>query len=70
MKPQYTLTDTSNNRVISRHFSVLSAVRAQKRHLRAVRRANGQNSYLTYSITSDDHRDIGEEILDARMSLK
>lgn len=69
MKPQYTLTDTFNDQVISRHFTVLAAVRAQTRHLRAVRKANGKNSYLTYSITSDDHCDISEEIFDAEMSL-
>ena len=65
----YTLTDTFNNQVISRHFSVVAAVKNQTRHLRAVRKANGKNSYLTYSITADDHRDISEEIFDAELSL-
>ena len=46
-----TLTDTFNSHIISRHRSVLAAVRAQRRHLRTIRRHNGPTSYLTYSIT-------------------
>lgn len=57
-----TLTDTFNNRTISRHRTVAAAVTARTKHLRAVRKANGKNSYLTYSITSDDGRDLSAEV--------
>ena len=49
----FTLTDTFNGVIISRHRTLERAVRAERRHLAAVRRANGKNSYLTYSITRD-----------------
>lgn len=49
----YTLHDTFNNRPISRHRSIVAAVRAMRRHAAAVRRRNGPNSYVTYSITDD-----------------
>lgn len=49
----FTLTDTFNGVVISRHRTLERAVEAERRHLAAVRRANGKNSYLTYSITRD-----------------
>ena len=65
----YTLTDTFNKRKISSHRTVEAAVKAERKHLRAVKRANGRDSYLTYSITSDDGRDLGDEIDRARMSL-
>lgn len=47
----YILTDTFNGRELSRHRTIDAAVRAQRNHLRAVKRANEQDSYLTYSIT-------------------
>lgn len=65
----YTLTDTFNKRKISSHRTVEAAVNAERKHLKAVRKANGASSYLTYSITSDDGRDLGDEIDRARMSL-
>ena len=49
----YTLTDTFNKRKISSHRTVEAAVKAERKHLRAVKRANGRDSYLTYSITQD-----------------
>ena len=63
------LTDTFNGRKISSHRTVEAAVKAQNKHLAAVKKANGSSSYLTYSITSSDGRDIREEIDRARMSL-
>lgn len=65
----YTLTDTFNKRKISSHRTVEAAVKAERKHLKAVKKANGASSYLTYSITSDDGRDLGDEIDRARMSL-
>lgn len=56
------LTDTFNCRKISSHRTVEKAVEARDAHHRAVKKANGSSSYLTYSITSDDGRDISEDI--------
>jgi len=50
----YTLIDTFNDRPLSRHRSLLAAVRAKGKHLRAIRRRNGENSYLTYEVTGPD----------------
>ena len=47
----YILTDTFNDRELSKHRTLEAAVKAQRKHLRAVKRANGESSYLTYSIT-------------------
>ena len=49
----YTLTDTFNGRTISRHRTLEAAVRADARHARAVRRANGASSYIPTRITRD-----------------
>jgi len=46
----YKLIDSFNDVIISRHRTVEAAQRAMERHLRAVRRHNGSNSYLTYEI--------------------
>ena len=48
----YKLIDSFNDVVISRHRTVEAAQRSMERHLRAVRRHNGANSYLTYEIQS------------------
>lgn len=56
------LTDTFNDRVISRHRTVKAAVAKRIAHLRAVKKANGANSYLTYSITAADGADIRDEV--------
>jgi hypothetical protein len=69
MKTTYILTDTFNNFKISTHRTVEAAVAAQRKHLRAIKRRNGPNSYLTYSITSSDGSDIGEEVDAARFAL-
>jgi hypothetical protein len=50
----FTLIDTFNNSIISRHRTLVAAVRAKGKHARAIRRRNGQNSYLTYEITGPD----------------
>lgn len=49
----YTLHDTFNTRPISHHRTLLAAVRARRKHARAIRRRNGPNSYVTYAITDD-----------------
>jgi hypothetical protein len=63
------LTDTFNNRQISTHRTIEAAVKAQAKHLRAVRRANGENSYLTYSIDAEDGSDIRREVEIAEEAL-
>lgn len=50
----YTLHDTFNSYVISRHRCLVAAVRARRKHARAVRQRNGGNAYVTYKITDDD----------------
>ena len=58
----FTLTDTFNGVTISRHRTAKAAVRAQINHLRAVRKYNGENSYLTYEIT-ENGRPVDENLL-------
>lgn len=70
MKTTYTLTDTFNDVTISHHRTVLAAVRAKFRHLAAVKRHNGPDSYLTYSITSSDGRNLAEDIMAATEQLE
>jgi hypothetical protein len=50
----YTLHDTFNSYVISRHRCLVAAVRARRKHARDIRRRNGDNSYVTYKITGGD----------------
>lgn len=50
----YTLHDTFNTRPISHHRTLLAAVRARRKHARAIRQRNGGNAYVTYAITDDD----------------
>lgn len=47
----FTLTDSFNSCIISRHRTLLAAVRAKSKHLRAIRRRCGPSSYVTYEIT-------------------
>lgn len=62
------LTDTFNGRKISSHRTVEAALKAQDKHIRAVRKSNSASSYLTYSVTSSDGRDITSEIEAIRSS--
>ena len=56
------LFDTFNNSLISRHRTLIGAVKAQIRHLRAVRKRNGDNSYLTYGI-EDESGPVSEHLI-------
>ena len=49
-KTDYTLRNTFSDATISRHETLAAAVAAMDRHMRAVKRANGASSYLTYEI--------------------
>jgi len=40
------LIDTFNDVVISRHKTLAAMVRANKKHARMIRRANGESSYI------------------------
>ena len=53
----YTLQDTFNQRAISNHRSIETAVKAQIKHLRGVKRSHGGSSYLTYTVLRN-----GEEL--------
>lgn len=57
----YTLKDTFNNRVISRHRTIMAAVRADSRLARKIKRLFGNNSYLPTSILDNDGRPITTE---------
>jgi hypothetical protein len=50
---KYILQDTFNDRVVSRHRTLEAAVRARYRFSRAIRRANGENSYIPTEILCD-----------------
>lgn len=64
-----TLLDTFNGRVISRHHSIPAAVKAQRRHLARVRRANGANSYLNYAFRENGKPVADCEITAVRLEL-
>jgi hypothetical protein len=53
---KYTLHDTFNGGTVSRHRSIETAVRASLRFHRAVKRANGKNSFITTEIRCDGKR--------------
>lgn len=46
----FKLIDTLNDYTISAHRSLDAAVKADKAHSRAVKRANGENSYIPTKI--------------------
>lgn len=52
----YTLHDTFNDKLVSRHRSIEAAVRASYRFSRAVKRANGSGSYIPTIILCDGSR--------------
>lgn len=49
----YKLIDTFNNVLLSKHRTLRNAIIAKAKHLVAVKKANGQNSYLTYDIIDE-----------------
>lgn len=64
-----TLHDTFNDREISKHRTLRAAVAAQRKHLAAVKKANGASSYLTYAFRENGKPVDGDEITAARMEL-
>jgi hypothetical protein len=63
---QYTLHDTFNRTLISRHRTLEGAVRADLAHARAVRRFHGPNSYLPTEIRCDGRRLDDDQIESAQ----
>lgn len=64
------LFDTFNKTKISSHNTLEGAVRKQRKHLAAVKRANGESSYLTYGFRFADGTPVdGDEITQVRMDL-
>ena len=53
---KFTLHDTFNGGTVSVHRSIETAVRASMRFHRAVKRANGKNSFTTTEILCDGAR--------------
>lgn len=53
---KFTLHDTFNDRTVSVHRSIKTAVRASYRFSRAVRRANGKDAFIPTVILFDGKR--------------
>ncbi|TXH12085.1 MAG: hypothetical protein E6R03_13590 [Hyphomicrobiaceae bacterium] len=64
---KYTVEDTFNKRTVSNHRTLLAAVRAERKFLKAVKRANGANSYIPTRILVDGVRVDDEALTDARI---
>jgi hypothetical protein len=58
------LIDTFNNITISRHRTVLAAMRASRAHDRAVKRANGSDSYIPTDFRDSDGAEIAPDVID------
>jgi len=66
----YTLRDTFNNVILSRHRSLIATVRAKRRHARAIRRYNGPGSYIPYDITGPDGKRVDyNDLINAEMTV-
>lgn len=59
----FTLADSFNGIKISNHRTVLAAVKAKRLHGKAVKRANGSSSYLTYRIEHANGGLVDSELL-------
>jgi hypothetical protein len=56
-----TLIDSFNNVIISKHRNRYNAVKAMHKHIKAVKKANGKDSYLTYEIRDSSGKTILSE---------
>jgi hypothetical protein len=63
---KYTLHDTFNRTLISRHRTLEGAVKADLFHARAVRRANGASSYIPTEIRCNGKRLDDEQMESAQ----
>lgn len=67
---KFILFDTFNDRVISRHRTLINACKAQRRHAVAVRRANGRDSYIPTEIRNADGTQVSvDDLLAAEFEL-
>jgi hypothetical protein len=66
---KFTLHDTFNDREVSRHRSIETAVRAQLSHSRAVKRSNGQNSFIPTRILCDGSR-LDENQMESALGIQ
>ena len=64
-----TLTDTFNDREISRHRTIMAAVQAREAHSRMIARVNGKGSFVRYSIRCESGADIAEEVFTAEEAI-
>jgi len=57
------LWDSFNNVLISKHNSLMAAVRKQRDHLKRVKKANGSNSYIVYAFKDGCGQPINRDLL-------
>jgi hypothetical protein len=65
---KYTLHDTFNRTLISRHRTLEGAVKADLAHARAVRRHNGPTSYIPTEIRCDGKR-LDDDQMESMQSI-
>ena len=53
-----TLIDSFNNVIISKHRNRNNAIKAMHKHLESVKKANGKDSYVTYSIKDSSGKKV------------
>ena len=58
------LSDTFNNRVISRHISLAAAVKKQRKYSKALSKSS-KGSYLWYGYTYSDGTKVDPELLES-----
>ena len=64
-----TLHDTFNDRLVSRHRTLIAAVRAQRKHLSAVEKRNGKGAYLTYEFRKNGQPVDQYELMAAKQAV-
>ena len=64
-----TLHDTFNGNQISSHRTLENAVKAQRKHLAAIQRRYGRNSYLTYKFLEDGEPVAPGEVVAVQQAL-
>lgn len=66
---KYTVEDTFNKRTVSNHRTLLAAVKAERKFLKAVKRSNGKNSYIPTRILVDGVRVDDEALTRCRVDV-
>ena len=61
----YSLYDTFNDRIISRHRTIEATAAADRKYQRAIKRANGQNSYIPTTIRDGNGESVPQGIAEA-----